>query len=83
MKWPEISDMAGSDIRYTASRKRRRRRRTYTIVKRYAFHANAIMTLYYLQRQIIPWDSTCKITETLNVFNFNFNKDENKFLRLA
>ena len=41
------------------------------------------MTLYYLQRQIISWDSTCKITETLNVFNFNFNKDENKFLRLA
>ena len=33
----------------------------------------------FIETQIIPSDSTCKITETLNFFNFNFNKNENKF----
>ena len=35
------------------------------------------------QTQIKPSDSTCKITETLNFFNINFNNNKNKFLSLA
>ena len=30
-----------------------------------------------------PSDATCKIIETLNLFNINFNNNENKFLSLA
>ena len=37
----------------------------------------------FTETQIKPSDSTCKIIETLNVFNFNFNNNENKFLSLA
>ena len=40
------------------------------------------MTLQDLT-EINPSDSTCKIMETLNFFNINFNSDENKFLSLA
>ena len=34
----------------------------------------------FTETQISPLDSTCKIIETLNFFNTNFNNDENKFL---
>ena len=37
----------------------------------------------FTEKQIIPSDSTCKISETLNFFSFNSNNDENKFLSLA
>ena len=37
----------------------------------------------FTETQIKPSDSTCKIIETLNVFNFNFNNNENKFLSLV
>ena len=33
----------------------------------------------FTETQIKPSDSTCKIMETLNFFNINFNNDENKF----
>ena len=36
----------------------------------------------FTETQINPSDSTCKIIETLNLFNVSFNKNENKFLRL-
>ena len=36
----------------------------------------------FTETQINPSDSTCKIIETLNLFNISFNKNENKFLRL-
>ena len=36
----------------------------------------------FTETQINPSDSTCKIIETLNLFNICFNKNENKFLRL-
>ena len=32
------------------------------------------------ETQIKPSDSTCKVIETLNFFNINFNNNENKFL---
>ena len=41
------------------------------------------MTLQDLQKQINPSDSTCKIIETLNFFNINFDNDENIFLCLT
>ena len=37
----------------------------------------------FTETQIKPSDSTSKIIETLNVFNINFNNNENKFLSLA
>ena len=37
----------------------------------------------FTETQINPSDSTCKIIETLNLFNISFNKNENKFLRLV
>ena len=37
----------------------------------------------FTETQIIPLDSTYKITGTLSFFNFSFNSDENKFLSLA
>ena len=37
----------------------------------------------FTETQISPSDSTCKITETLNFFNINFNNNEKKFLSLA
>ena len=37
----------------------------------------------FTETQINPSGSTCKIMETLNFFNVNFNNDENKFLSLA
>ena len=37
----------------------------------------------FTETQINPSDSTCKIIETLNLFNINFNSNENKFLSLA
>ena len=37
----------------------------------------------FTETRINPSDSTCKITETLNLFNINFNSNENKFLSLA
>ena len=33
--------------------------------------------------QINSSDSTCKIIETLNFFNINFNNDQSKMLSLA
>ena len=33
--------------------------------------------------QINPSDSTCKLIETLNFFNINFDNNESKFLSLA
>ena len=35
------------------------------------------------ETQIKPSNSTCKIIETLNLFNISFNNNENKFLSLA
>ena len=37
----------------------------------------------FTETQIIPWDSTWKVPETLSFFSFNSNNDENKFLSLA
>ena len=37
----------------------------------------------FTETQIKPSDSTCKIMEMLNLFNINFNNNENKFLSLA
>ena len=37
----------------------------------------------FTETQIKPSDSTCKIIETLNLFNINFNNNDNKFLSLA
>ena len=37
----------------------------------------------FVETKIIPSDSTCKITETLNFFNFNFNNNDSKFSSLA
>ena len=37
----------------------------------------------FTETQINPSDSTCKIIETLNLFNISFNKNEKKFLRLV
>ena len=37
----------------------------------------------FTETRINPSDSTCKIIETLNLFNINFNSNENKFLSLA
>ena len=37
----------------------------------------------YTETRIKPWDSTCEIIETLNLFNINFNNNENKLLSLA
>ena len=37
----------------------------------------------FTETEINPSDSTCKIIETLNLFNISFNKNENKFLRLV
>ena len=37
----------------------------------------------FTETQIKPSDSTSKVIQTLNVFNINFNKNENKFLSLA
>ena len=39
--------------------------------------------LGFTETQIKPSDSTSKIIETLNVFNINFNNNEDKFLSLA
>ena len=36
-----------------------------------------------MEIQIKASDSTCKIIETLNLFNINSNNNENNFLRLA
>ena len=41
------------------------------------------MTLQDLQNFNQSISSTCKIMETLNFFNINFNKNENKLLSLA
>ena len=35
------------------------------------------------ERQISLSDSTCRIVETLKLFNINFNNSEDKFLSLA
>ena len=35
-----------------------------------------------MEAQTKPSDCTCKIIETLNPFNINFNNNENKFLSL-
>ena len=37
----------------------------------------------FTETQIKPSDSTCKVIETLNLFNINFNNNKNKFLILA
>ena len=37
----------------------------------------------YTETRIKPWDSTCEKIETLNLFNINFNSNENKLLSLA
>ena len=37
----------------------------------------------FTETQIKPSDCTSKIIETLNIFNINFNNNENKFLSLA
>ena len=37
----------------------------------------------FTETQIKPSDCTCEIIETLNLFNFNFDNNENKFLSLA
>ena len=37
----------------------------------------------FMETQIKPSDSTCKIIETLNLFHISFNNNENKFLSLA
>ena len=37
----------------------------------------------FTETQIKPSDSTCKIIETLNLFDINFNNNKNKFLSLA
>ena len=37
----------------------------------------------FTKTQINPSDFTCKILETLNVFNINFNCNEKKFLSLT
>ena len=37
----------------------------------------------FTETQIKPSDSTCKIIETLNLFNINFNNNKNKLLILA
>ena len=36
----------------------------------------------FTETQIKPSDSTCKIIETMCLFNINFNNNENKFLSL-
>ena len=36
----------------------------------------------FIETQIKPSDSTCKIKETFNFSNINFNNNENKFLSL-
>ena len=36
----------------------------------------------FTETQIKPSDSTCKIIETFNLFNINFNNNENKCLSL-
>ena len=37
----------------------------------------------FTETQIKPSDSTCKIMETLNFFDINFNNNKSKFLSLA
>ena len=37
----------------------------------------------FTETEINQSDSTCKIMETLNFFNIDFNNDKNKFLSLA
>ena len=37
----------------------------------------------FTETQIEPSDSTCKIKETLNLFNINFNNNEAKYLNLV
>ena len=49
------------------------------------FSANRIINniVGFTETQIKPSGSTCKIIETLNIFNINFNNNENKILSLA
>ena len=37
----------------------------------------------FTETQVIPSDFTCKISETLNFFNFNYNNNKNKSFKLA
>ena len=37
----------------------------------------------FMETQIKPSDSACKIIETLSLFNINFNNNENEFLSLG
>ena len=37
----------------------------------------------FTETQIIPSDFTCKISETLNSFHFNYNNNKNKSLKLT
>ena len=40
-------------------------------------------TIGFMETQIKPSDSTCKIIETWNLFNISYNNNENKILSLA
>ena len=50
-KFPDIPDQVGKVT--TRTRRRRRRRRTQAIAKRYAFHANAITSLYFYSARFV------------------------------